>query len=889
MKITHLQIKDKEYKNLNIDLKDNKSGIMAFIGNNGSGKSNLLESLSIIFKNLYSKKDKEIPFSFSISYINSGSTDVITITKQRTTIKYYVNNGVVSDVYNKLPKQIVAIYSGEENRLWEYCFKPVYDEYIANITGGKSTGIGLYNDFPKMLYINKFYWHISLLCLLLQKRYDETDNFCTDILNIQKVHIVKFTFNKDNYKNYADSSVKQFIQTLDGKYEYTLEELNDIFDDNGYTITDAYKFLYIAFTPDKKKMVEDIVIKYNDDHLEIEHFSEGEKKILLIKAALEFAGAEDSLFILDEPDAHIHLSNKIQIKKVFERYIDNRQVILTTHSPTLTDTLEEEALYMLNQGKLVPQVKQEILENVSGEFWNKFQQNAFIASRKSIILLVEGKHDKEHINNAYAALKDEYRELDFEIFVLNGESKISPFLSGLYESDFQTDRLYIGIYDNDAAGIVASKAFENIKEKYFKKLKENNKKENRSYYGLLLPKPDEITCECTIETMYESAKFLEALSESYIHAKDHIKDKSIDDISKNIKEGAKNILAKKSAFFVKEDFKHFRKLFNIIKEIYAFRKKLMIGTDVDTTYTGDKSKKADKDVVQNASNAKSNDSNPKADVVRPLLIKNDMNNFLEIYTTRRDTNVIAEFYNDRKIVLKAGSKLSKDVVDSYKDLKGRLDELAKISTAYDNHYLLKEDKRFYSVSGAIDYATGGNMSGWIYWLIKDTGKPLQTIRVGYPKLRDKFQKDVFKKIQALNLIDFEVSLGSLASSESNAQIWIQPRDGKGNIQFGIETFSGKGNFKHQLIIGVFTSGYPKIDQSTYDTKVGYKVANNKRSNWLEYVEVKLDNKSIDFSSVSIMESLKENDYFDELTVEILSTFNSFFDMRKEIVLELEKS
>lgn len=572
MKITRLEIRDKEYKNLNIDLKDNKSGIMAFIGNNGSGKSNLLELLSIIFKNLYTKKDKEIPFSFSISYINSGSTDVIKITKQKTTIKYYVNDTVVSDVYDKLPKQVVAIYSGEENRLWANWYKPIYDDYITNITNAKSTGIGSYNDFPKMLYINKFYWHISLLCLLLQQ-HNDADPFCADILQIKKVHTIKFTFNRDNYKNYSNSSVKHFVQLLDKKEEYSLEELINIIGEN-YTVSEVYKYFYIAFTPDKKKMIKNIVIKYNDDHLEIEHFSEGEKKMLLIKSAFEFAGAEDSLFILDEPDAHIHLSNKIQIKKVVEEYVSNRQVVLTTHSPTLTDTLEEDALYMLNQGKLVPQAKQEILKNVSGEFWNKMQQNAFIASRKPIILLVEGKHDKEHINNAYKALKNEYNDLDFEIFVLNGESKINPFLSGLYESDFQTDRLYIGIYDNDSPG---EKSFNNgykkIEGKEFKKLVENNNKSNTSYFAFKLPKPEGITCECTIETMYEPDKFLEALSESYEKAKNNIKDKSIDDISKNIKEGAKNILADKSASFVKEDFKHFRKLFDIIKDIDAYRKK----------------------------------------------------------------------------------------------------------------------------------------------------------------------------------------------------------------------------------------------------------------------------------------------------------------------------
>lgn len=711
MKITHLEIKDKEYKNLNIDLKDNKSGIMAFIGNNGSGKSNLLESLSFIFKNLYTKKDKEIPFSFSISYVNSGSTDVITITKQKTTIKYYVNETVVSDVYEKLPKQIVAIYSGEENRLWKNWYKPIYDDYISNITSGKSTGIGSYSDFPKMLYINKFYWHISLLCLLLQRRYDESDSFCSDILNIKQVHTVKFTFNKDNYKNYASSNVKQFIQDLDSKDEYTLEELNDIFDEKGYTIADAYKFLYIAFTPDKKKMVEDIVIKYNEDHLEIEHFSEGEKKMLLIKAALEFAGAEDSLFILDEPDAHIHLNNKVQIKKVFEGYIDNRQVVLTTHSPTLTDTLEEDALYMLNQGKLVPQAKQEILENVSGEFWNKFQQNAFLASRKPIILLVEGKHDKEHINNAFKALKDEYKDLDFEVFVLNSESKINPFMSGLYESDFRTDCLYLGIYDNDSAGMSSLKAFQNIENKSFVKLKENNKKENSSYYAIALTKPDDITCDCTIETMYDSNKFLEALNESYQIAKDHIKDKSIDDISKNIKEGAKNILASKSSTFVKEDFKHFRKLFDIIKDIDAYRKNLITEVVVESP---DEPIKVD---YQEGFDSK----------IEKNIVKNPIP-FYNIYTRVKGIVAKAEYHSSDKIIVKAGSSIMQKVTPSFTGKDERTKLIRKHINKSNENWILKNDIEFKSPSGAIKFVMGSNLNGWNYWRISENDKPLQTIR-----------------------------------------------------------------------------------------------------------------------------------------------------------------
>ncbi len=699
MRITNLQLKDKEYKNLDIDLNGNTSGVMAFIGNNGSGKSNLLESLCIIFYFLYHRKEKEIPFNFSISYTTSGSIIPIKITKSKTTVICYSGDKKISDPYTSLPKQIVAIYSGEENRLWKKWFEPIYFEYINNITSGKTTGIGAYNDMPKMLFINKFYWHISLLCLLLQRSYNKADDFCKEILNIKEVHSIKFKFNRSNYSKYPASSIKSFIQLIDPKDEYTLAELNQIIEKSGYIISEIYKFLYIAFTPDKNKILESITIKYNDENLEVEDFSEGEKKLLLIKAALEFAGAEDSLFILDEPDAHVHLNNKVQIKKVLEKYADHRQIILTTHSPTLTDSLTDDALFMLNSGKLVPEKKQKILENVSGDFWNKMQQNSFISSKKPIILLVEGKHDKEHITNAFEALKDDYLTLDFQCFVLNGETKLQPFLSGLYESDFHTDKLYIGIYDNDNAGNQSyGKGFTTVTDN-FKKLLESNNKENNSYFAIKLPKPEGITCDCTIETLYELNKFEDAISTATNNALGHLQNKSIDDIAKGIKEQAKNVLSENSKTFTKDDFKNFKSLFDLISEIHTHRKGLLI---------------------------KTMKSEPIIDKAEPRPKAAD---FIEVYSKRRGTDLTALFYSDtKKTVLQPGSIIASEVTTSYTAKSERIKLKKKYCEFTNNKWVVKTPMEFSSPSGAIKFAVGSNINGWKYWLIEGTGAILETIR-----------------------------------------------------------------------------------------------------------------------------------------------------------------
>jgi predicted ATPase/archaellin len=699
MRITTLNIYN--YKNLSIEL-NNSSSIIALIGNNGSGKSNILEAISTIFFHVYNKKEKDIPFNFKLEYTIRGNQNVL-IEKKNSTINFMVEEKHYADIQQYLPKQIVALYSGEENRLWLKSYQPLYMAYISNINKSETSGLGDYSIVPKMLYINKFYWHISLLCLLLSDALD-TKKFCEETLGINKINSIKFDFNTTNYANYSDSAVKSFINLIDTKNDYTITELRKIISESPYSLDIVFKYLYLAFTPDKKKMLENITIKYNDENLDIEDFSEGEKKMLLIKAALEFAGLEDSLFLLDEPDAHIHLSNKIQIKNVFKEYLDTRQVILTTHSPTLTDTLEDDSLYMLNTGKLVPSKKQEILENVSGEFWNKFQQNSFIASKKPIILLVEGKHDKEHITNAFEELKDEFKTLDFEIFKLNTETNIQPFLRGLYESEFDNTKIYIGLFDREAKilnDFKNPKNYSKIDGKDYFKIIESDKP-NTNYFVTALPELEDKKCDCSIEMMYDYSKWEEAYQKAVQNTIGKTSNKSIKTFSEDVLNDAKNLMSENSKTFNKDDFKNFKRLFELISEIQTYRNGL-----IKTPQKGETKKVIE--IVEPA---------PKAD-------------FIEIYTKRRGTVLTAHFYADTtKTILQSGSIIANDVVPSFTPKeKADRNKLKKKHCEFKNDkWTINTPIEFLSPSGAIKFGVGSNINGWIYWLIKGTDKILETIR-----------------------------------------------------------------------------------------------------------------------------------------------------------------
>ena len=358
-----------------------------------------------------------------------------------------------------------------------------------------------------MLYLDKFYWHISLLCLLLTRFNNPEDKFCKEVLGINSVHSVKFEFNKKNYQNYQNNSVLQFIRTIDSKDKYTLEELQKTIQNYNIDISKVFKYLYIAFTPKNTKILENITIEYNDN-LKIQDFSEGEKKMILIKAALEFAGQEDSLFILDEPDAHIHLSNKIQIRNVLEEYQQNRQIIITTHSLTLTKAIPKEGIYCLEKGK-VKEFK-DIVE-VTKYLANKEDIYKLLFSKLNI-LIVEGKTDDKYIKKAIELYKDDFPDLDFQILRVGGtdDENIKNLIDTIALKDEQ--KIIVLVDRDDAGHKVYKKIFNNNKEKkdiYLEKYKNN-------IYFLMLPHKDNNNDKNFVIEDYFAKTDIQKLSMEYL-------------------------------------------------------------------------------------------------------------------------------------------------------------------------------------------------------------------------------------------------------------------------------------------------------------------------------------------------------------------------------------
>ena len=541
MKLLSLYIE--EYKNIKKQTFDfsNHDGLTLLVGNNGSGKSNLLESISDIFSNLFQGYTNFKTEGFDIKY--KFSTGVTYSIKYASGVLEKKINGELETSTSPivLPKRLVAIYSGETTRLWDDFYKPIYSGLVRNqIHVSKKNQYSLSLRLPEMIYLNHFYWDLSLLSLLCSEA-EDIKSFCCDEIGIKGNALFKFKYatqeGYNGYHNYTNSRILDFVRSFDSKEEYTIDEFVKVIEDNGFYRSELFELLYCAYTPKDGKIITDIKIIFNND-LTVDDLSEGLKKRLLIRAALEFAAHEDSLYLLDEPDAHIHLNKKKSIIGDIGLYKTIKQFIITSHSPTMCKCVGKDnpnSIIMLDDGKR---------KSVNG----LFETGRLLSDDDEVfnllfttkhIVLTEGKTDCKYIEKAISLFKNEYPLLynDVEFISVGGTDgdvvcDLLPRITDL------VNRKIIVLVDRDKGGLNCARNVFNNENlgKNDVDIKKIDYKSNSFF--IMIPSIDGTQKDFTIED-YFNHDTIQSLSIDYIKTKFSGKNftefpKVKDDLKKNI-------------------------------------------------------------------------------------------------------------------------------------------------------------------------------------------------------------------------------------------------------------------------------------------------------------------------------------------------------------------
>lgn len=443
------------YKNLKgVYSFENSDNYIALIGLNGSGKSNLLEAVSIIFYKLFSKKGKEIPFDYSVEY--EVDNDVFNIGK-----KNFLKNGIQCKTKDIIyPSSIIACYSGEDKRLWSLAYEDYHYSYFR-----EAVKESRFN--PSLLYIDKSCWGIAFLSLICSED-PNVKSFLKDKLHVTSPADIEINFTIDDTKRTAfklHSALSWFDRIFrdNGETEVngnllssTDPILTDKIDPDTEKAKTVFSFLYLLSQPEKKakknniqRFITDIKIKVNG--IFFDDLSEGEKKLILIECITKVLGDKKSLLLLDEPDAHTHIAMKKDLLKLISEF--EGQTIMTTHSPMFVKMVQddnpENLFYIENgcitvsQNNLIRKLSNDTLTVLDGTLYSK--TNSY--------LLVEGKSDVNCIKAAINRFPEFNKLQDISIISFNGASEAKVFFEQAFIESMECIKKVVFLFDYDQDGL----------------------------------------------------------------------------------------------------------------------------------------------------------------------------------------------------------------------------------------------------------------------------------------------------------------------------------------------------------------------------------------------------------------------------------------------------
>lgn len=460
MKLKSLTIKGNGYKNLKDTFPFEKNnGYIALIGLNGSGKSNLIEAISIIFDKLINNKGKDIPFDYSIEYEITDNTYIISK-------EAFIKNGKEYGI-NKIefPSSIIACYSGEDKRLWSLAYEDYHYSYFKQAVKGARFN-------PSLLYIDKSCWNIAFLSLLCSEDPD-VKSFLKDKLNVTSPADIEIDFTIDDTRRTAfrqHSALNWFDRICsNGK---TRVNGNLLFSTDimlaGKTVPNTEKaktvfsFLYLLSQAEKKAKKNNIqrliiYIKIKVNGICLDDLSECEKKLILIECITKVLGDKKSLLLLDEPDAHTHIAMKKDLLKLISEF--EGQTIMTTHSPMFLnkrwDGFNENNIFYMHDGEVENTELLKHLGDITDNEIDYFEGSFILSSKK--ILVTEGSYDIAYIGHAINKLSTDnpnYLKLTEQVAFLHAggaSNAVELYNQTLFPARGHYDNL-VFIFDYDKSG-----------------------------------------------------------------------------------------------------------------------------------------------------------------------------------------------------------------------------------------------------------------------------------------------------------------------------------------------------------------------------------------------------------------------------------------------------
>ncbi|KYG72826.1 ATP-binding protein [Roseivirga echinicomitans] len=351
-------------------------GVTTFIGENGSGKSSILES---IFEDYLDNEDQKI-ICFS-SGQNELFSDLFNTYKKKSTRFIREEGQSIKSFYFNYDWVRILIFFASQLKRDGFVRRYLVDHnYIAENDLGDDES----SEFWFRLRVRKYYTQ-KIRAEIAAEETGEFDpeaqllrktDFHETLENLIEGLEIDFDFRNN------DNLVKRWVK-LDS---------NNVFDI--FTHKDASKiFSFFALSSHgwlSNIEMHESQLKFSSG-LEFKYLSDGEYQLLSMYALLDLFDAPNTIFLLDEVDSHLYYKN---VKKLWNRLDDiEGRVLTTTHSADSLLNSNFDRIRYIKSGRIETGLAiNELLKRLSDIIGDTDQQY-FIASRIMDIVLVDDQDD----------------------------------------------------------------------------------------------------------------------------------------------------------------------------------------------------------------------------------------------------------------------------------------------------------------------------------------------------------------------------------------------------------------------------------------------------------------------------------------------------------------
>jgi predicted ATPase len=462
MKLHRLEISAfKNLRDFTIEFGNNLTTVL--LGQNGTGKSNLLEALILIFRDLDLGDPPE--FKYKLDYECRGRLIHIDADpareKKREQVQITVHQGdeipkaiPYTQFYGAserqyLPSYVFGYYSGPSNRMEKH-FDKHQDRFYRDLLHGVD------KPLRPLLYARPVHSQFALLSFFIDEEEHLTEggqgvrDFLDELLGIQKLVSVLFIMRQPPWKSkegdgrfwnargvvgdllgrlyeiaLAPMRLKVRVTpefasstTLEHLYLYlpSVKALKRLFDHYGnqQEFFKALESTYIS------KILSEVRIRLQrrdaDGSLTFRDLSEGEQQLLMVLGLLRFTKEDEALFLLDEPDTHLNPAWSVQYLEFMRRVVGEQptsQVIMSTHNPLVIAGLERDDVRIMQRKQADGQIYVEMpRENPRGMGFSGILTSELFGLRSALDLPTQALLDKQRVLAAQEILtREERREL----------------------------------------------------------------------------------------------------------------------------------------------------------------------------------------------------------------------------------------------------------------------------------------------------------------------------------------------------------------------------------------------------------------------------------------------------------------------------------------------